>query len=225
MTVGDRITDRMKARELSQAELARRVGISQAAIWKLLNGGQGSTHIHRIARELGTTPAYLTGETDDPSEGSLPMPTAEQLAEQLGVALIPELELGYSMGGGSVFTEYEQKGVVPFQREWLRPKMKGSFAELFVARGEGDSMQPTMLDGDIVVIDTAQKDVRQQDRIWALSYGDLGMIKRVRKLPGDGEGSGGYDILSDNHEAVAPFRAYDGEMHIVGRVIWIGRWV
>lgn len=138
-------------------------------------------------------------------------------AKQLGLALIPELALGYSMGGGSVHEMYEHTGIAPFKREWLRPMMKGSFEDLFVAKGEGDSMIPTMLDGDIVLIDTAQKDILQQDRIWALSYGDLGMIKRVRKLP-----DGGYQINSDN-QAVTPMTAYDGEMHVIGRVIWVGR--
>src|SRR3546814_6315379 len=37
-----------------------------------------------------------------------------------------------------------------------------------------------------------QKDIGQQDRIWALAYGDLGMIKRVRRLPG-----GTYRLRSD----------------------------
>lgn len=55
---------------LSQAELGRRVGISQASIYNLASGkGYGSKHLHLIARELRTTPAYLTGETDDPESG------------------------------------------------------------------------------------------------------------------------------------------------------------
>ena len=54
---------------LSQAELARRVGISQPAIFGLINSNKGgSRHLHRIARELHTSPEYLAGETDDPSE-------------------------------------------------------------------------------------------------------------------------------------------------------------
>lgn len=138
-------------------------------------------------------------------------------AKEMGLSLIPELELGYSMGGGSVFSDYQRRGVVPFQRDWLRGFMRGTFADLFVARGTGDSMQPTLLDGDLVLIDTAQKRIDQQDRIWALSYGDLGMIKRVRRLPG-----GTYRIMSDN-PAVSPIDAADEEMHVVGRVVWIGR--
>lgn len=138
-------------------------------------------------------------------------------AKEMGLSLVPELELGYSMGGGSIFSDYERRGFIPFNRDWLRSFMRGTFADLFAARGSGDSMQPTLLDGDIVLIDTAQKRIDQQDRIWALSYGDLGMVKRVRRLPG-----GTYRIMSDN-PAVSTIEATDEEMHVVGRVVWIGR--
>ena len=60
---------------LSQAELGRRAGLSQPGIYALLNRNKtGSRNLHRIARELQTTPAYLTGETDDPDEGAPPPP-------------------------------------------------------------------------------------------------------------------------------------------------------
>ena len=72
---GDRLEALIKARGISQSELARRVGVSQATIWKLIHEpSQGSKHLHKIARELGTTAGYLMGEIDDPSEGAQPMP-------------------------------------------------------------------------------------------------------------------------------------------------------
>lgn len=65
---GERLRAQMAQAGISQAELARRVGVSQQAIARLASGNsQGSRHIHRIAREIGTTPAYLSCETDDPS--------------------------------------------------------------------------------------------------------------------------------------------------------------
>lgn len=67
MIIGDRVRERMEAAGLSQSELARRVGLSQPTIFQLINRGKkGSTRLHVIARELETTPAYLSGETDDP---------------------------------------------------------------------------------------------------------------------------------------------------------------
>ena len=73
MTVGERIKERLTALGLSQAELARRVSLSQPAINALIRGSsRSSTHLHRIARELQTTPAYLTSETDDPDHDAPP---------------------------------------------------------------------------------------------------------------------------------------------------------
>lgn len=68
MIDGARILERLSTLGISQSELARRVGVSQPAINTLIRGkGRHSAHLHRIARELRTTPAYLEGETDDPT--------------------------------------------------------------------------------------------------------------------------------------------------------------
>jgi transcriptional regulator with XRE-family HTH domain len=65
--IAERLRDLLASRCLSQAELARRVGLDQSTINGMVKGGQrASTKLHLIARELRTTPAYLTGETDDP---------------------------------------------------------------------------------------------------------------------------------------------------------------
>lgn len=57
----------MRALGLTQAELARRVGVAQPTIFGLINSNKiGSKHLHRIARELETTSAFLSGETEDP---------------------------------------------------------------------------------------------------------------------------------------------------------------
>lgn len=218
MSVGLRIHERMEKLGINQSELARRVGVSQPTIHALIKGGSASSrHLHRIAAELETSPAYLAGETDEDAPIAVAPSALDALTDKLDLAIVPELEIGYSMGAGTVFGQFEQRGVVPFQRAWLRSMMRGSIADLFVARGEGDSMQPTLLDGDIVLIDTSQRDIRQQDRIWAVAYGELGMIKRVRRLPG-----GSYVLLSDN-ATVSPITCADEEMHVIGRVIWIGR--
>ena len=219
--MADRFKALMTDVGFSQSSLARKIGVSQATIAKLARGESfGSKHIHMIARELQTTPAYLTGETDDPDEGALPIPSPQLVAEQLGAVLVPRFELGYSMGGGSFIEHAEEIGQMPFPRAMLKSVMKGSFADLFVATGSGDSMQPTMMDQDVVLIDSAQKDISAQDKIWAISYGDMGMIKRIRRQPG-----GSYLIMSDNHQVVPSFDAHDDEMHVIGRVIWIGRWM
>jgi transcriptional regulator with XRE-family HTH domain len=71
----ERFRAAMADREISQSELARRVGVSQQTIFKLAQGqSQSSRYLHKIARELGTTPAYLSGETEDPDADAPPTP-------------------------------------------------------------------------------------------------------------------------------------------------------
>lgn len=69
MGLGERVRERMALQGLSQAELARRVGISQPSVYALIHKNKtGSRNLHLIARALETTPAYLSGETDDPDQ-------------------------------------------------------------------------------------------------------------------------------------------------------------
>jgi phage repressor protein C with HTH and peptisase S24 domain len=223
MNIGERIAARLEAlggrsEGFSQAWLARETGLSQPTINALIKKPErGSKHLHTIAGKLGTTVAYLVGETDDPFSEASVIPSIASMADRLNLALIPHLEIGYSMGGGSVFEDYHHVGFRTFDRDWLRSITLGSFESLFVARGEGDSMHPTLMDEDMVIVDTSQRFIKQQDRIWAISYGELGMIKRVRRTP-----KGTYLIMSDN-PVVSVIEAVDEEMHVVGRVIWIGR--
>jgi hypothetical protein len=45
--------------------------VTQQTIGKLISGqSAGSSHLFKIARILRTTEAYLTGETDDPTENA-----------------------------------------------------------------------------------------------------------------------------------------------------------
>jgi transcriptional regulator with XRE-family HTH domain len=89
--LADRIAERMAHLGMSQAALARALGVSQQAVGKLVGGKTRSTsYIADFARELRTTVAYLTGEIDDPDEGApppLPKPTAQVVTMQV---LLPD---------------------------------------------------------------------------------------------------------------------------------------
>lgn len=218
--LGKRVLERLEAVGISQSELARRVGITQPAVSNLIKRGTGgSSHLHKIAAVLRTTPSYLTGETDDPSEGALPAPTPELIAEQLGMTLIPEIDLHFALGGGSFVDGPIRTSLIPYRTEWLQRITRGSPEppDVFLTRGDGDSMMPTILDEDDVIVNRADRIITKQDRIWALGYGDLVSIKRVRRLS-----TGIFHLLSDN-PAVSPIEAIEEELRVIGRVVWIGR--
>ena len=86
----------MAERGLSQSALARTIGVTQGAIAKIAtNNPNGSSKLHLLARALGTTPAYLTGETHDPDEGApqpQPQPTVQHIMMPVALPAQPALE-------------------------------------------------------------------------------------------------------------------------------------
>lgn len=217
MDLGARIASRLSDLGLSQAELARRVGMKQPSINHLIkSGAQGSKHLHAIARELQTTPEYLTGQTDDPDAGYVPLPSVTAVAEQLDLVAVQEIDLKFGMGA----TELEMPVTTQirhFSREWLRQYTHANPEALYFAQGIGDSMAPTILDSDLLLIDSSDRTLRVSDKFWAVAFGHSGMVKRLRPMP-----DGSVKILSDN-ASVPDEIAYDGELHVLGRVVGIVR--
>jgi phage repressor protein C with HTH and peptisase S24 domain len=204
------------------AWLAGETGISSSMLSDYSKGKvPGSDKALRIARALGVSVDWLLTGKSSASPGSDSSDHVvmhdSALAERLGLKLIPEVDITYSLGGGAIAEDYPDSRMVPFRQDWLDRLTRGFKADVFLARGVGDSMMPTILDDDDVLVNRADNVIRQQDRIWALGYGELGMIKRVRRLP-----SGQFQLNSDN-PAVTPIEATDDELFVVGRVIWIGR--
>ena len=241
MSLSERIEKLLLEKGWSQAELARRVGIKSTSIWKLVSGqSQGSKHLHSIAKELGTTPEFLLGETDDPRRPLLEIDTSkpfnrrskdddrrmvgqfgdemEALAEEKLAQLVEldQIDLKYGMGGtytdGPVAVEKRA-----FSREWLQSITSTPPRHLFWATGDGDSMEPTIRSGEIVLIDRSQETPRIDDAIWAVVDGEIGMIKRMRH-----HSDGTAELLSDN-QLVPPRRTADDELHVIGRVIAVVR--
>lgn len=214
----DRIRQAMTAKGMTQAELGRLVGVSQGAIQQILAGDTArSRYLPAIARELDVSVHWLDGESDDPDMPVVSLATVEDLTERFNVARLREVDIGYAMGAGTFIDDHPDIVWATFDSRWLRRLTNSNPEQLFVAQGVGDSMMTTMLDSDTIIVDRGRPKIDQQDRIWAVAYGELGMIKRIRRLP-----SGRYLMISDN-PAVADFEADASEFHVVGRVIWIGR--
>ena len=206
----NRLMEAMYKRELSQSDLARLTGLTQGAINQILSGKtRKSKYAPDIARALGVSLEWLSGQ-DVPSG-------IRGTVDKVDFVQLTELDVGYGMGGGTFIEEHGEHKPRVFDPAWLREITPSKPEMLFIARGIGDSMMPTLLDNDILIVDRGQRRVTQQDRIWAVTYGELGMVKRVRRLP-----SGQFLLMSDN-AAISPIEAAPDEINIVGRIVWIGR--
>jgi len=172
--------------------------------------GQPSDLLSRAAKGEAVEPIPTSGDTSIDDE----LAEVEEDGDHVGVQ---EWNFAYGMGGGSYLDLPVTGQLHQFSRSWLRQFTHAPPNKIFLARGTGDSMMPTILDADIVLVDTSQNEVRSGDRIWAIAYGQTGLIKRLRPMP-----DGSVKILSDN-PAVPSETAYDGELTVVGRVVAVVR--
>lgn len=218
MLIPDRLVSRMEQCGETQSSLARKVGISPQMVGKLARGdAAGTTQLHKIALHLRTTIAYLTGEVDDPEEGAYIPPSSDEIAEQMGLMKVEEVDLAIGMGA----TYLDETSVQSVERwiptDWVRNFTDSPASFLTIAKPVGDSMYPTINDRDIVLIDRSKRVIDRQDAIWALVYGGLGTIKRVRAMP-----DGTIKLMSDNPQ-VREETAVDGEVFLIGRVAGVFR--
>jgi len=119
--------------------------------------------------------------------------------------------------GASLDLDTTRENQYAFARAWL--EKNGSLPHLKLLRVSGDSMRPALHDNDIVLIDEAQKDIRD-GKIYAIRIDSNLVVKRVAKKPG------ALVLISDNRELYDPF---DIDLHlgpsleIIGRVVWMAR--
>lgn len=217
MTLGERIQSRIDELGLNQTELARRVGVGQGTIAHLVSGrSRSSAHLHKIARELRTTAAYLSGDTNDPDENAYVPPTPAEIAAEMGLIKVEEIDL--TIGMGAAFLDEHVTAIARWiPEDWVRNFTNSPAALLSIARPVGDSMYPTINDRDLVLIDRSQRIIDRVDGIWALVFGGFGTIKRVRVLP-----DGRHKLMADNPQVEAEL-ATDGELFVIGRVAGVFR--
>lgn len=214
MIIAERLQTALDRKGMSQSALARAAGISPNMINKLANGRSKATaHIYEIARALDVSPSYLAGESDEFGAAltNCPLPVRDPDSVELA-----EIDLAFGMGATFLDVPIKTQKA-QFSRRWLRNFTDSPPDKLFFAHGTGDSMMPTINDRDMLLIDASDLSIRMADQMWAISYCGLGMIKRLRYGK-----DGGVRIMSDN-PSVREDTAYDGELHLIGRVVAIIR--
>ncbi|RVT40131.1 S24 family peptidase [Sphingobium algorifonticola] len=166
-----------------------------------------------LARYFGVDERLLGGPQDAPLHGA---PSRRRAAPP--VVIVPRLALGASAGAGSLDDDEQASGAFAFDPVWLRGlgvKADG----LSIIRVDGESMAPTLSDGDDIMVDRADGAERLRDGIYVLRLDDVLMVKRVALGPQRGR----FSVLSDNRHYPDWTDIDPALVDIVGRVIWTGR--
>jgi hypothetical protein len=154
----------------------------------------------RLARFLGVDERELGG-----SEEAIFEPANDDWTP------IPRRGLEASAGPGAIAGGEQAFAAMPVSRAWLRREGLDP-ALLSVIAVSGDSMEPTLRDGDEIVVDERVRTAGEG--VYVVAAGDRLLVKRL-----DFSQPGLAVLVSDN-PAHAPTKLALADIRIVGRVVW-----
>lgn len=194
---------------------------------------------------------FIRGVVRDDDKRAIPsIKKAEQIADALGLefyigppretgpitqvtldgadyAHIPLHDAMLAAGSGCSNTSEQVIDQLAFRRDWLK-KVGVTASAARLARVQGDSMQPTMWPGDMILIDTKRKDpqIRQRDThdqrrspVYAMIDNGEARVKRIERPSAEL-----LMLLSDNPDYAPELRQGKdlANIKIIGKVVWWG---
>jgi len=124
---------------------------------------------------------------------------------------------GRISAGGGLMPDNSADIQCAFRKDWIKRK-GGKPNSMSLIKVSGDSMEPTLLAGDLVLVDHSRTTIAPQGGIYAISINHEVMIKRIQILIPQNK----LRILSDN-PLYEPIEADPEQVKINGKIIWYGR--
>lgn len=215
--VNDRTRNRL-------VELAEQRGVSLSALSKLI--GRNSTYLQQFIRKgsprkleendrrtlaqfFGVDESELGAQGSEDNSHAIP-----KRRRGSGWIDVPRLALGASAGPGALADDDAPVGHLRFSEGWLRELglQPGVLAALSVA---GDSMDPTLADGDEILV--ARAEGRLRDGVHVIRRDGTLLVKRLLF-----EREGRVSVISDNRAYPSDADVSLNEVEVLGRVVWKG---
>jgi phage repressor protein C with HTH and peptisase S24 domain len=163
---------------LNQTELAKKLEVGRAYVSLLHKRHFGEKAARAIEKKLGLPPDFLDLSSDEPKVVEV-WDKPSDLPPDV-YALVPRLAVKLAAGNGFVPDNEPDLPPLAFRRDWLQAKQVTAKKNLRVVSVKGDSMSPYILDGDVVLIDTGQTTIKDNE-VYAIVHGGELRIKRLMK--------------------------------------------
>jgi len=210
-TIGEQLRAVRKKMGLSQSEFARLVGVSLPTIQRYERGETSpkAELLRRVAKVCDVS--FDLGDYIIEPEGK-----AEGVVSSDAYTPLPLVKPRLAAGGGSVVIDESVETWLHFRTEWL--KQIGPARQLVLMRVEGDSMEPTLYENDVIMIHQGKRELRP-GKLYAIGIDDRLLVKRLHPALG-----GGIEVISDNprygkeviKEGAPGFR-------VIGQAVWMAR--
>lgn len=196
------------------ASLSRLLGRNAAYVQQYVKRGSPkrlAENDRRLLARYFDVPEALLGGPD-----TVPAHRAE--GEANAPVVVPQLDVGASAGAGALPGDESPSAHVAFDAKWLR-RLSRDPKRLSMIRVEGDSMLPTLADGDEILVDQGDAAERLRDGIYVLRMEGALLVKRLALNPAARRAA----VTSDNPAYPSWPDCGLAELEIVGRVVWAGR--
>lgn len=160
-SIGERIKDARKSAGLTQLELAKKTDLSRSYI--------GDIEKNRYNPSVSTL-QLIANATNTPLENLLPSTkTASPKGRGIRIPVLGRVVAGIPIEAVEEILDYEE----------ITPELAAT-GEFFALKIRGHSMEPRMMEGDVVIV-RKQEDVESGDVAIVLVNGNEATVKRVKK--------------------------------------------
>jgi phage repressor protein C with HTH and peptisase S24 domain len=183
----------------------------------------GDKSIRGFARDCGFSDTVLRQYLNGQSEPTRPVLLA--IARTANVS-VEWLATGQPVAGAKDSSKasaekYVYKDPLAFETEWLRTEFPSSFENLLLTQVVDESMEPTLQVGDLVLVDTNDRDLETVSHgIYLLKLDNRLLIKRLQCIADNM-----LRVLSD-HPAYEAFSIQisgsPSGLSLMGKVVWFG---
>jgi phage repressor protein C with HTH and peptisase S24 domain len=217
ININKRILVSRKSKGFTQKVLSEKLGISLPTMNHYETGKRipGADLLARLAGVVECDPGWLlTGE------GTQQKSTERTDLNSLNMedfVFVPRYN--FEASGDSVINSEQIVDHLAFKADWVHKELDTKPENLLLIHSMGDSMEPTIRSGDLLLVDRNKSRVKG-DGIYLINLDDGLMVKRIEWLLG-----GSVVIRGDNtaisREQTLPSTDLE-KLHILGRVVWIG---
>ncbi|SFP33587.1 S24 family peptidase [Sphingomonas rubra] len=198
--VGTRLTELAATRGVSLAALSAMIGRNAAYLQQFVTRGTPRALAEGDRRTLA---AFF--EVDEEVLGGPPAPPA--------AIRVPRLDVAASAGPGALVDAEVELGADMLDPGLAR-RLGLKAGAVAIIRVRGDSMEPGLMDGDHILVDTARRSPGAAGGVFVVRIDGALMVKRVRR-------SGGTLVARSDNPAASPVP--NAPVEVVGRVVWAMR--
>lgn len=221
MNIGFKIRQVRKRLGLSQIDMAKKLDVAERTLrqYEQNKVGIGCDFANKLIRVYNVNCFWLFKDEGPMFEDeSCQVYTRQVSADTENLVFIPKYEISAAAGAGIEVSQEKVGSFAAFDKHWLKNVINASPNMISAIIAEGDSMEPTIKSGDLILVDHSKN--TPNDGIYVIRLGNSLIVKRIQCLPD-------YKIeaMSDNpiYKSFEIDLKEEQDAAIVGRVVWFGR--